>query len=359
MQTGTYVSAVGHGGLILWVLVGGFLFPSRPPEPLDLTEVTLITAAELDAFSARPPDAAPTPSAPEQPVIQPDPVQPVVSPAPVPAPPVPQPAAPQPDPSPDLTALQPPPTPDVSPEPPAPPPTPDPVPEATVRPDPSPAPAPRVAPTAAPAPAPDARPDPVEREATTPDASATQVQEATEATAPEQAATEIVTEAEQVRAPTQSVRPASRPARPAQAEPTPLADAVSALVAEAVETPSAPTEPATPAAPAGPPLTSGEKDALRVAVERCWNTGSLSSEALRVTVVVSVELTRDAQPIQGSIRMVSFSGGGEAAANQAYEFARRAILRCGLGEGFGLPEEKFDQWKSIEMTFNPDNMRIR
>ena len=73
-----------------------------------------------------------------------------------------------------------------------------------------------------------------------------------------------------------------------------------------------------------PPMTQGERDALRVAVQQCWNVGSLSSEALRTTVVVSVEMSQDGRPDSGSIRMVSSSGGGEAA-KQAFEAARRAI----------------------------------
>ncbi|MGM0661234.1 MAG: energy transducer TonB, partial [Pseudomonadota bacterium] len=110
--------------------------------------------------------------------------------------------------------------------------------------------------------------------------------------------------------------------------------------------------------PSGPPLTGGERDALRVAVQECWNVGSLSSEALRTSVVVAVSMTRDGQPEIGSIRLAGSSGGGDAAAKQAYEAARRAIIRCG-SDGFDLPAEKYDQWRDIEMTFNPESMRIR
>ncbi|MEM6478789.1 MAG: energy transducer TonB, partial [Pseudomonadota bacterium] len=42
----------------------------------------------------------------------------------------------------------------------------------------------------------------------------------------------------------------------------------------------------------------------------------------------------------------------------AFEAARRAIIRCGA-KGFDLPSEKYDQWKEIEMTFNPEQMRTR
>ena len=105
-------------------------------------------------------------------------------------------------------------------------------------------------------------------------------------------------------------------------------------------------------------MSAGEKDALRVAVSGCWNVGSLSSEALGTTVIVSVAMSQDARPSIPSIRMLSFSGGSEAAAGQAFEAARRAIIRCGA-RGYDLPPEKYDHWRDIEMTFNPERMRIK
>jgi hypothetical protein len=105
-------------------------------------------------------------------------------------------------------------------------------------------------------------------------------------------------------------------------------------------------------------LTAGEKETLRVAVSSCWNVGSLSSEALQTTVVVSVAMNKDGTPIAGSISMESSSGGATAAARQAYEAARRAIIRCGA-RGYDLPAEKFGQWQNIEMTFNPERMRVK
>jgi hypothetical protein len=134
-----------------------------------------------------------------------------------------------------------------------------------------------------------------------------------------------------------------------------VADAVAAALADA--TTSAPPAD-TPAAPSGPPLTGGEKDALRVAVQQCWNVGSLSTDALQTTVVVTVNMTRDARPETGSIRMLSFEGGSESSAGQAYEAARRAIIRCGA-KGYNLPVDKYAQWQTIEMSFNPEKMRIK
>lgn len=108
----------------------------------------------------------------------------------------------------------------------------------------------------------------------------------------------------------------------------------------------------------GPPITAGERDALRVAVSRCWNVGSLSTEALGTSVVVGVDMEETGRPRIDTIRLISWEGGSEAAARQTYESARRAIVRCGAS-GFPLPVEKYDQWREIEMTFNPENMRIR
>jgi hypothetical protein len=56
--------------------------------------------------------------------------------------------------------------------------------------------------------------------------------------------------------------------------------------------------------------------------------------------------------------MIDFEGGPDAAARQAFEAARRAVLRCGAS-GFKLPPEKYEQWRNIEMVFNPESMRIK
>lgn len=233
-----------------------------------------------------------------------------------------------------------------------------------------PAPAPRVAPQAAPAPPPEADVAEDVRETATPTPEAQPQDPAEPATAPQEAATEIVTEAEDAAqssfAPLASARPKSRPNRPAApvrqaetpAEPAaPPSDAINDALAEALGGGAQETT-GTGQAPTGPPLTRGEQDALRVAVSRCWNVGSLSSEALRTSVVVGVAMAENGTPRVETIRMISYSGGSGAAALQTYESARRAIIRCGA-PGFDLPVEKYAHWRDIEMTFNPEKMRIK
>ena len=349
MQTGTKISAIAHVGLIALAVFGG-AFRSEPL-PFEVREVSVISAEDFAALTA--------PSAPEsldqspRPPSRPEPVAET---------------APDPEPEPDPAPVQPDPVP-----------IPDaPEPEAVVVPEPpAPAPSDRVAPEPVAKPPEDATPGPVEQQEVTADDGAETPQEEQEATAPEQASDRIVTEAEaetealaslaplrSPRPPTQRPTPppperdpepdpVAEPEEPEPEEPAPdTTNAVNAALAEAL---GGDAEPETPT---GPPLSAGEKDALRVAVSQCWNVGSLSSEALATTVVVAVSMTQDGKPVTGSIRLLSSSGGSDASARDAFGAARRAIIRCG-SSGFDLPAEKYSHWRDIEMTFNPERMRIK
>ncbi|WP_292291143.1 energy transducer TonB [Marivita sp.] len=378
MNTGQIISGAGHLALMGWALFGG-AFQSEPL-PFQVTEVTAISAEEFAALSNAPnnPEAVANVDTPEPPAegegvpelsatedATPEMSQPEASETP-PADTVPEPQEP-PAPLPeaevsDAPPVLTPPEEDVAAL----------VPEVSPRPQPRPA--PRVAPEPVAQPDPDVEIDEVDQQETTPDAEAAEtVKEDTRETAREEATTEIVTEAEEndlaSAAPTRSPRPRTRPETPAtEAEPTQDApapsepetdeNAVNNALAEALGQGQAQTGGTDQGAPSGPPLTAGEKDALRVAVQNCWNVGSLSSEALRTTVVVSVTMSEDSRPVTSSIEMLSASGGSGSAAKQAYEAARRAIIRCGAS-GFNLPKDKYDHWRDIEMTFNPERMRIK
>lgn len=369
MNTGQIISAAGHAGLILWALFGG-TFRSAPP-PFEVTEVTAISAEDYAALvaAARLPEAVAdvdTLDAPEAGTA------PAVTAATDIAPARSQPR----------TAATP--KPDATPEAPTPPPAetevadtapvlvPPPEDTAVLVPGisdrPRPRPAPRIAPEPVARPDPEVRIDEVDRTEAAPDDRADPVEKERRQTAREQAATEIVTEAEapEAAAPARSLRPRARPTRAAAApEPPPAAPATAAprvddaAVADAIATAlGGGGAAASDSPPAGPPLSAGEKDALRVAVRRCWNVGALSTEALATTVVVVVRMFEDGRPDAGSIRMTGFSGGSARAAGDAFAAARRAIIRCGA-EGFDLPAEKYGQWRDIEMTFNPERMRIK
>lgn len=389
MDAGHTISGAGHLALIGWVLFGG-VFRSDPP-PFEMTEVSVVSGAEFEAMLAaqQSPDTATDVAQPAAPEVTPDvpevaaqPDTAIEQPAPL------QTQTPPGDTPPDVSTLAPPPDAQVSDVPPA---LDQPVGDVAVlvpevAPEAVPRPVERVAPEPVAMPEPEATPAPDAQEAVAPDAVGDLPQEPQEAEAPEEATTEIVTEA--TKAPAASPRPpGTRPAAPApqvaEAEPvetpaapetpaetpapeapaetpteTPPSDVDAAAIAAAVAAAQTPAEAPAAAAPSGSPLSAGEKESLRVAVSACWNVGSLSSEALRTTVVVSVAMQQDGTPITGSITMESSSGGSDTAARQAFEAARRAIIRCGA-RGYTLPTDKFGQWQNIEMTFNPERMRIK
>lgn len=399
MDRGTTISGVGHLGLILWVALGDWLFAPSDMPPMEVAEVSLVSEAEFDAMMAAAPS---TPKPSKEPAVEP--AKPEVS-APEPVQPDLPPAEPLPEPAQPEAAVEPAPQPELPPEVPvsadpqpveAPPPVapiaaeeqPIPVPTADKRPKPRPI--DRVAPTPvdvtedAPEVADTVTPEVTDQPA--PDAPV--VTEDQPAAAPEAATTQIITEAVDTEedapqlAPTSSRRPQSRPEKPAEQPveetptetatatdtqtetppedaPDPAADAIAAALAEAAAEPA--TDPADSGgqdAPQGPPMTSGERDALRVAVKQCWNVGSLSSEALRTTVTVRVDVGEDGKPDAASIRMTGYEGGSEAAASMMFEVARRAIIRCGKN-GYPLPADKYDQWKDLELVFDPNGMRMR
>jgi hypothetical protein len=355
IDTANYISGAGHVLLIGWIMIGN-IFSSEPP-PFEVTEVSVISGAEFSALMAAQtaPQAVPEPTQPEVPAPQPEPTQTEATEVET------APEVPAVEPLPDVPIS------DTAPVVPTPP-----EPQAVIAPDvsdkPVPRPVERVAPEPVAQPEPDARVSDSTQEAVQQQETGPTVQEPQEATAPEEATTEIVTEATEKpsAAPSTSPRPpAQRPSAPKPVAETPTAPAaptsppdVNAALAEAMSGSAEPAAPSAPSAPVGPPLSSGERDALRVAVSNCWNVLSLSSDALRTTVVVAVNLSEDGKPEEASIRMIGNSGGTDASAEQAFEAARRAIIRCGAS-GFNLPKEKYSQWREIEMTFDPAGMRLK
>lgn len=370
MTTGTTVSAVGHVTFVAWLLTGWGL--SHEPLPFEVTQVSVVSGAEYAQIVAA---TTPQPlteigAAPEAPVIAETP--PILEPVEDTTPPVAEaapeapaeetPPAPVEEPVPEPTEVTEEVAEIVQPLPEAPPPAPDL--EVALRPVPRPS--DRVAPEAVAAPEPDVDVAPEVTEEATPEAQTPEiVEEEADAAAPEEASTEIVTEAE---APSGAVevaeRPPTRPDRPAPVEEVPeeaeVATATSedvedtlaaALAAEAAGTASA----GSPAVTEGPPLTGAEQESFRLAVQGCWSV-DIGSEASRVIVTVGFNLDRDGRVV-GDVRLIGAGGGSGAIVDAAFAAARRAVLRCQSSTGYQLPDDKYDQWDDVEMTFDPSNMR--
>ncbi len=344
MDTGFKLSLAGHGALLAVTFIGWpFGGPTTPPEPV-VMDVALYQPGDLTA----PP--APAPLAEEAPEATPV------------APPPPPPAA------------------ETQPEAPAPQADTSPQPEPVA---PLPPPVDRVAPVPQPAPPEDVRtgdtvqPEIAESPDPSPDADPAEEQDAT---APEAAAPEIVTEATETDDTATPPAPRARPDRPdppaelaetpppePEPEPAPapdpdpappppptdaVSDAVTAALAEALE--GGGGTPGARDGTLGGSLSAADRDGLRLAVSRCWNVGALGTDAMQVVVTVGMDMSRDGAP--SNLRLVSHTGGSAAAAEQAYDTARRAILRCAP---FDLPQDRYAQWRQIEMTFNPADMGRR
>lgn len=359
-QTGNIVSGVGHTALIAWVLFGG-IFTSRP-DPVEVQEVAMISGEEFQALvdAARQPvvvaeepvPAAPdvTEDAPEVDVGAQEAVAPPVTDVAEPA------AEPVEDVAPDVS--------DAAPE------LPQPAAEVTVEDAPvddTPVerPADVVAPEPAPRPEPENVQEPTPQEAVVPEETGETVEQPQDATQTPQATDRIVTEAAQppASAPNASLRPPAR--RPSAPRPTQTAETPAPTTQQDSVVDDAAVQAALEAAlssaatdvPTGPPMSSGEKDALRLAVQSCWNVDPGARWA-QTTVTVAMNMTQDGKVVSSSLRMIASEGGDAATADAAFGAARRAILLC-QKDGYPLPPEKYGQWQEIEMTFNPERMRIR
>ncbi len=394
-RTGMIVSAVGHGGFLLWALIGGFFNAPDKPATMMTSEVSLMSSDQFAALQAAAPKA--TTAAPDAPSMPkagsetpPEPPKPEPQPKPKPEPtPKPEPQ-PEPDPAPDVTEVTPPDT-QVSDTPPPPITSPAEEPSAMVSPTisekPKPKPAPRVAPEPTEAPPPDAvvaedtKPQQAPDEAAKPDQP---VEEPKTATAPPESGEVLKTEENKDNepassAPVASSRPRQKPAKPALAkepakEPAAPAETKVAKTTEQTGADQAGIDSAladamageqadearagTGVAESGPPMTSGEKDALVLAVKACWNVGALSTDALRTVVTVGVTMGQDGRPDAGSIRLIEASGGDDTSTRQAFEAGRRAIIRC-TKDGYPLPAEKYGQWRELEVVFDPSQMRMK
>jgi hypothetical protein len=379
METGTYISGLGHVAVIGWALLGGPLIAPDEAPTVQVTDVEVISQAAFAAMvssapstateiaESRPPEADATDTT--TPAVDATPRIADLTPPKDPQPAGLAPVAPNLA-TPRASVQDAPPTMET--------PTTDEVgatliaPTAPIaevdragrQPDrlamvtPAERPSPRIDSQPAPRPDPDAERAPVTEDATVPDETATEPGEETTPKAPEDSSSEIVTEAKETdteAAPVRSSRPKGRPAD--LSDKARAAAEIEAALAAAVSdsSPATPTPPRP--APAGPPLTEAETEGLRLAVQECWNVNP-TSEAARITVVIGFEMEKSGQVLLNTIRLISASDGTDAAKRSAYDAGRRAIIRCQQG-GYDLPADKFDHWKAVEVTFNPEKMRTR
>jgi len=348
VQTGTKISGALHVGCIGLAVFGVDFFDSADSTPIQIAEVSIISSDEFATLKTTAPEAAPdVDTAPA--INEPEPTQEA-------APEIVQPEKPvEPTPEPEEQV-------------------------AILAPEPEPTPAPRIDTQSAPKPDVNAKEAEETVKETAPDDTAQeaeQVEEPKQEQAPKEAATEIVTEAEKPSeyAPTTSSVPRSRPRdikpkvaevekpdpveepKPAPEEPAteeakdPIAEQIAKDLAEAEKA----AQNNGPSVPVGPPLTGGEREGLVLAVQKCWNVPVGLQNADDLAVVIGIELNPDGK-LAGNPKLLEPSGTPTGALKQAFEAGRRALIRCAP---YDLPKEKYEQWRQIEVVFNPEKMVLR
>lgn len=95
------------------------------------------------------------------------------------------------------------------------------------------------------------------------------------------------------------------------------------------------------------PLSYSEIDNIRNAITSCWKPPKLA-----IKVTLALELYRDGTVNISSIRLVSASKASKNDTYRAFNFARRAIIQC-QKNGFNLPKDKYEMWRSLEIVFDP------
>ncbi len=379
MQTGAKISAIGHGTLIALAVFGLPWFGPAEREPIRVTEVSFVSEAEFAAAQAAAPaevareETAPAAPPRPRPAPQPEPAKEEAA-EPEAAEPEAAPAEAT-EPEPQVATIAPPsaatpprvrPTPRIAPDP-------TPAPPQDVRPAETPKPAPTPDPTATarleepPAAPEEASPEP----ATEP---APPVPLALETSArPRHRPEEEVTQAEAVLAavrqeaerqpkPETPKPPAPKPEKPKPEKPKTAAvtpDKPKTTGTAARPAPAAPPSQTTSTAaatslPVGPPMTSGEKNGLKLAVQKCWNVPAGLRDANTLKVTLAAELAADGSVVNSSIRLIEPSPAPDGRYQQAYEAGRRALIRCSPYSD--LPRDKFAQWRNIEVVFNPEGM---
>lgn len=94
-------------------------------------------------------------------------------------------------------------------------------------------------------------------------------------------------------------------------------------------------------------------DGIQVAITRCWNVGSLSSDALKTKIWVNFSID-DGLVAGDSIVLSKDQGESSRAEEEAYQAAKRAILRCSV-RGYDVPDGYYD----LTVLFDPQRMKVQ
>ena len=89
----------------------------------------------------------------------------------------------------------------------------------------------------------------------------------------------------------------------------------------------------------------------------------LTIDSMRLTDVMSamvriqVTFGPDGKPL--NFELLSSSGPTQVAIDNLFSIAKRAVNRTSSEGGIPLPPEKYDTWRTLNLTFDANGMRLR
>ncbi len=94
---------------------------------------------------------------------------------------------------------------------------------------------------------------------------------------------------------------------------------------------------------------------IRSQVAPCWNPPIGGADVKKMTVLLHLDINRDGTVVgrPGIVSQTGVNSGNADYARAFAETARRAVLRCAP---LKLPAEQYDQWKAVEINFDPSDM---
>lgn len=107
----------------------------------------------------------------------------------------------------------------------------------------------------------------------------------------------------------------------------------------------------------GLPMSLSEKDAIKNQISKCWTVPAGAKDAQNLLIVLRVQYEKDGSFINVTLADQSKSRyAKETFFRAAADSAMRAVRMCTPLKG--LPPEKYDTWRDIELYFDPKEMLL-
>ncbi len=99
-------------------------------------------------------------------------------------------------------------------------------------------------------------------------------------------------------------------------------------------------------------VTLSEIDAIKAHIQHCWSVPGGARDAHELIVTIRIYLHRDGT-LSRAPQIVDLSRMSDSFYRTMAESALRAVLKC---EPLPVPSSKYEDWREIELTFNPREM---